>query len=526
MILDLRRQYAGTKLHAELCVIGAGAAGIAIALELLDSGLDVIVLESGGARIRPETERFNEGEVHGIDHQSLVSGRARVLGGATALWAGQCLPGQPETFGERGWVPHSGWPFGLAELEPYYRRAEQVLRIEDEIYDERVWDRFGVERPRVDAGRFVHRFSVWCPRPHLGRLYRRPLARSRTVRILLNATVTELVTTSPGDRFESVRAATPDGLSVRIHAPACILCAGGIENARLLLASTATHASGIGNRHDAVGRYFQDHPSGHCGVIVDSDVARLQQLYGLFYSGRVRYLPRIVLTAEAQQAEEVLSCAAYPAFHFGEDSGIEAGRRIYRSVRSGRRPGALNRDLWRVGRDLPTIASTLHRRVRHGRSPRLSPSTVTLHTDAEQAPNRESRVALGRRRDSLGVPLPVVEWKLTELDRRTTEVMIRAVGEEFRRLGIGGVRAAPWLAEPDWQLRMLDSFHHIGTTRLGEDPETSVVNSQCQIHDVSGMFVAGSSVFPVAGYVNPTLTIMALAIRLADHIKRAADGRL
>src|SRR5205823_1259631 len=158
-----------------------------------------------------DTERLNRGEATGLDEASLVAGRARVLGGATALWAGQCLPADAEVFARRPWIPASGWPFGLDELEPFYRRAERRPGVEGEPYDGRVWDMFGVDRAATDPNRVAHRFTVWCPRPNLGSLYRRRLSSAKTVRVLLHATATELVTNPAGDRFEFVRAVTGGG---------------------------------------------------------------------------------------------------------------------------------------------------------------------------------------------------------------------------------------------------------------------------------------------------------------------------
>jgi choline dehydrogenase-like flavoprotein len=523
MIDDLRRLEDGAELEADLCVIGAGAAGIAIAHTLLDTRVNVLLLESGGLRRAPATESLNEGEATGMDPASLTAGRSRLLGGATALWAGQCLPPEPSTFAKRPWVPHSGWPLDHRELDRYLRRAEALLRIDRAVYDEAVWDGFGVRRPEFDPHRLRNRFTVWCPRPHLGRLYRRRLAASSNVRVLLHATVTEVVTNPSGDRFDSVLAATPEGKSVRVVARACVLCGGGIENCRLLLASNGVHAAGIGNDHDVVGRFFQDHPNGHSATIVGGDPRRLQELYGLLYRGRVRYLPRLVLSPALQRSMGVLSCAAYPVFHFGEESGIEAARRVYRSLRARRPPTALARDLPRMARDAPRLASAAYRRLAHGRSAQATPSLVTLQTHAEQVPNAASRVTLSRQRDRLGMPVPKVDWRLTELDRRTAEVIVAVVAEEFRRLGLGDVRAEPWLADGSWTRHVDDSFHHMGTTRLGTDPKTSVVNADGQVHGVTGLFIAGSSVFPTAGYANPTLTIVALAIRLGDYLRGMLD---
>jgi choline dehydrogenase-like flavoprotein len=266
MIEDLRRLEDGAELETDVCVVGAGAAGIALAREFLAGDTRVILLESGGLRSDRAEEALNEGEAAGMSADSLTEGRERVLGGTTALWAGQCLPAEPNVFEPRDWVAHSGWPFDERELEPFYRRAEALFRIEGEVYDERIWDSFGVERPAVDPSRLVHRFTVWCPQPHLGRLYRKELERSAAVRVLLHATATRVRATS--GRFEAVTVRGPDGRSATVRARRCVLAGGAIENARLLL------ASGLGN--DVVGRYFQDHPNSHSATVETDRPARLQ----------------------------------------------------------------------------------------------------------------------------------------------------------------------------------------------------------------------------------------------------------
>jgi choline dehydrogenase-like flavoprotein len=519
MIEDLRRLEAGSELDADLCVVGAGAAGIALAQEFLGARTNVVVLESGGLRQSAETESLNEGSATGLGPSSLIDSRGRLLGGATALWAGQCLPPDRLTFERRDWIPHSGWPFDQRTLEPFLRRAEALLGIPGAVYDERVWGSFGVSGPSIDAHLLLHRFSVWCPEPHLGRLYRKRLAASANVRVLLNATATEILTTPTGERLAAIRADTPEGKSVRVRARACVMCGGAIENCRLMLASNGVHPSGIGNAHDLVGRFFQEHPNGHVAVVAPEDPGRLQELYGLMYRGRTRYLPRLVLSPDLQRDQELLACSAIPVFHFGEASGIEAARRVYRAARSRRRPTRLRRELGLMARDVPRLASAGYRRMVQGRSVQLKPAHITLQTFVEQAPNPESRVTLSSRRDQLGVPLPHVDWRLSEIDRRTARAMIRTVGSEFGRLGLGEVLEEPWLAEAGWQARLSDSYHHMGTTRMGTNPNTSVVDPDCQVHGLTGLFVAGSSVFPAAGYANPTLTIVALAIRLGDHLK-------
>jgi choline dehydrogenase-like flavoprotein len=524
MIEDLRRLESGSELETDLCVIGSGAAGIAIAREFFGTDTRVLVLESGGLSARSGGQGLNGGESSGLGPASLTEGRGRSLGGSTALWAGQCLPPGSAMLERRAWVPYSGWPFERVELEPYLQRAEALFAIEGEVYDERVWAGFGVDPSPVDPERLLHRFSVWCPQPNLGRLYRQRLKGSSNVSVLLNATVTELCTTDSGERLNLVRVATPEGKRVEVRPRACLLCTGGVENARLLLASRGTHAEGLGNRYYLVGRFFQDHPNGYCATIEPANAARLQELYGLLYRRRVRYLPRLVLGDSVQRSAEVLSCAAHPVFDFGETSGIEAARRVYRAVRAGRRPERLARELGRIGRDAVKLVPVGYRRMTEGRSAQSTPARVLLQTHAEQAPDPDSRVTLATRRDRLGVPLPKVDWRLSELDRRTAETMVDTVAEEFHRLGLGEVRRQPWLDGANWRQGLNDSFHHMGTTRLGSDPKTSVLDRDCRVHGVAGLYVAGSSVFPACGYANPTLTIAAMAIRLGDHLKARLGG--
>ena len=509
MIDDLGRLTDGSELEADLCVVGAGAAGIALAREFLDTSTRVLVLESGGRSRADATAALNDGDATGMDAASLSEGRARVLGGATTLWAGQCLPLEPNLLESRDWVPDSGWPIGRAELDPYFRRAEALFGIEGEVYDERVWDSFGVRRPDVDSERFVHRFTVWCPQPDLGRRYRRPLERSSNVRVLLNATATRLEP-GPGG-FEAVTVRGPQGRTTRVRARACVVAGGAIENARLLLASR------LGN--DAVGRWFQDHPNGHYAVIESAQPERLQELYGLLYRRKLRYLPRLALTPAAQREHRVLSCAAYPVFHFGDESSIEAARRVYRALRGSRRPEALGRDLRLIVRGSPRLVPVAYRRAVHHRAARVRPERVTLQVHAEQAPDPDSRVTLSNRRDRFGEPLPRVDWRLGELDRRAAVTMVESVAAEFRRLGLGEVRPEPWLAGEDWAAHVSDAFHHMGTTRMGTDPSRSAADPNGNLHGVPGVFAAGASLFPAPGYVNPTLAIAALAIRLADHLK-------
>jgi choline dehydrogenase-like flavoprotein len=524
MIDDLAAHGDGADLAADLCVVGAGPAGLALAREFLGSRTSVIVVESGGVRPEPEVEPLKEGEAEGLSENALVDARGRGFGGTTALWAGQCIPLDDIDFERKEWVPHSGWPIGPSALSTYYARAGALLGIPGETYDERLWDRWRMSPAALDSGKLNHRYTAWVPQPDLGRSFRSDFARSRNVRVLLHANVTAIETNADGTAFDHLRVRHLGGIAARVRARACVLCCGGIENARLLLMSGDPDAGGVGNPHDNVGRFFQDHAHVPSAIIQSPRPRMLQERYSMFHSGGRRYLPKVVLAPAVQRAEGVLNCIANFEFLFA-DEAVNALRRVYLGTR-GHREGttALRRDLRLVAEGLPAAGATVYHRLALGRSSLSPPARTLLRTHPEQAPNRDSRVLLSRERDSLGSNKARVEWRLTELERRTVEVMARTVDAEFRRLGLAQSDVPEWLFEPDgdWTQRFGDSYHHIGTTRMADDPRHGVVDRDCQLHGVAALYLGGSSVFPTSGYANPTLTIVALSLRLADHLK----GRL
>lgn len=504
MIDDLTAYGAGSELQADVCVVGAGAAGLALARELLGSRLRVLVVEAGGLATEPEPG----------------GGRGRGFGGTTALWAGQCIPLQPIDLERRHWVPGSGWPISLAELAPYYERAGAVLAVPGERYDESLWRQWRIAPPPIDAGRLTHTYTAWSPHPDLGRAFRREFERSANVRVLLNAGVERIEPNAAYTTVERLELRCTDGSRASVRAPACVLACGGIENARLLLASGDVDAGGLANAHGNVGRWFQDHPNGRTAVLRTDRPRALQDPYSLFYRRGRRYLPKLALAPEVQRAEAVLNCGANLEYEF-EDQGLNALRRVYRARRQGGERADLGRDLRLAARGLPAAAVAAYRRLALGRSPAARPARIWLQTHSEQAPNRDSRVVLTRERDERGALAARVEWRLTELERRTAEAMTRTVAAEVRRLGLGDAEIEGWLLDPDgdWRARFSDAYHHIGTTRMADDPATGVVDADCRVHGVDGLYVAGSSVFPTSGFANPTLTIVALAIRLADRLR-------
>jgi choline dehydrogenase-like flavoprotein len=529
MIHDIHELEDNTALEADVCIIGLGVAGLAIAREFLGTRTRVIVVESGSWAIEAETSELNRGDVAGLPYKGMLEGRARAFGGTSNLWGGQCVPLDPIDFQQRSWVPFSGWPITRESLEPYYERAKDRLWIPADEYDDCVWARFGLDRVDFDPDILHIAHTIFIAKHNLGRRYRAELQSAPNIRVLLHANVTRLETNGYGTRAVSVLMRSLAGKCGRVSARIFVLCAGTIENARLLLLSSQVNPAGLGNDHDNVGRFLQDHPVCNCAEIKTDAPRLLQDHFNLLYSRAARtlrpghgrkYLPKMALSEAVQRREQVLNCVGQLDYEFASGSPMRAVRDVVVALHMGRRPERLLATMGRVALASPLLASNAFRFLTRGLTPAVRPAGIYLQAISEQAPDRDSRITLNDDPDALGLQKAQVKWRLQDLDWRTFEVFGQAVQSEFARLGLGRVEIADWLVSRDFsQFRAWDNFHQAGTTRMGHRPTEGVVDEDCKIFGVEALYIAGNSVFPTSGSANPVLTIMATSIRLADTLK-------
>lgn len=518
MIDDFRDVPDGTRFDVDICVVGAGPAGIAIAREFVGTSTSVLLVESGGLEPAAATEVLSGGENVGLDLPTLHNGRTRAFGGATKLWPGQCVRLDEGDFEARDWVPDSGWPITKADLDPFYRRAEQWFGV-PEAFDEQAWRRFGLLPPGFDPDRLRHKCSVYTAEPDVGAVHHDEVARADNVRVLLHATAARMHANGRRSKAETLEVRSLDGRVGNVGAGAFVLCGGGIENARLLLLSE------LGNQNDLVGRYFQEHPVLWVDLHPDRPMD-LQQFYGHLGRGKVRYLPKIRLDPRTQRDQKVLSAVADPIWEPLVNEGLTAAREISSALQDRRLPRGLSTSMLRSAlREVNRVGRAGFRRFGRGQPSAAPLERARFKILLEQAPNRDSRVTLSDTRDALGLPLAQVDWRLTDMDQRTAQTMTSVLDSEFRRLGLGRSADVSWLGQDDWALRFEEACHHMGTTRMSDDPGSGVVDADCQVHGVDGLFACGSSVFPIGGYANPTLTIVAIALRLADHLKKQGVGQ-
>lgn len=524
MIKDFDDFQDGASITADICIIGAGAAGITIAREFTSTQHTVVLLESGGIAQEPETQKLSESEIVGLPHTSFQEGRVRVFGGTTTLWGGQALRFDALDFQKRCWVPFSGWPISRQELDPYYERADRVLRIGAGIPYVDLCASFKVEPPGFDTAKLGMECSQWSPRPNFGKEYREKLKIARSVSVVLHANVTGIITNQAATVVEHIEFRTLAGKKGTAKANFYIICCGGIESARLLLASDRIESHGVGNRNDLVGRYYQEHPLISYGKFLTTNRKRLQNLFESFYKRNLKYFPIVTLNEQLQADKQVLNIQGCMSFESALDSSIIAMKSLYRAVLAKSLPGfhEFRRLIANALSEPRELLALTHRFYIERRSGTSVQGPITFGAQCEMAPNPSSRVMLSENRDQLGMRRVKLDWRMGELERRTASEYIRTVASEFERLGLGtyDLRQAESLDDAGWVTLAHDSAHHMGTTRMHDDPQFGVVDANCKVHGIANLFIGSSSVFPTSSRSNPTLTILALCIRIADRLKQ------
>jgi choline dehydrogenase-like flavoprotein len=524
MLRDARELDDASTIECDLCIIGAGAAGITLARSFAGGALSVCLLESGGLDYEPEIQALYEGQNVGLPYYELDICRLRFFGGSTNHWAGRCRPLDELDFEPRPWVPLSGWPIAKADLEPFYREAQTLCQLGAYDYTPEPWLDPGQAALPFDPAKLVSRVWQFSPPTFFGERYRPDLAGAANLDVLLHASVVDITAGENGAEVQSVQFATLAGKRGTVRARRYVLACGGLENPRLLLAANPQMAAGLGNQHDMVGRCFMEHPHMNAARALVSDPLVLafytkgHSVQGLEVVGCLNQSPA------RQQAEQLLNFdSLFTVDNIGE-SGYAALRRIWNAAERGAWPDDLSADLWEALIDIDDTAAGLMGRFGI-RDYRADNASFLMWCAAEQAPNPDSRVRLGGQRDALGMPRIEVDWRLTELDKRSLQAGHQAVAEELGRTGLGRLQIDPWLTADltSWAPELDGGHHHMGTTRMSADPAKGVVDADCRVHGMANLYVAGSSVFSTSGSANPTLTIVALALRLAGHLRQSLE---
>jgi choline dehydrogenase-like flavoprotein len=515
MFTDFRDSDAPERFDCDLAIVGAGAAGITMALRLADSGLRICLIESGGLEYDDAVQSLYDGESVGRQLASPLQCRLRYFGGTTNHWAGWCAPLAEIDFQARSWVPDSGWPISKSELDPYYEAAQPILELGPYRYEAGQLPT-DADMPRFDTNTLRVRSWQYSPPTRFRLRYREDLAASDNVEVVLHANVVRIQTNATATQIEAVHLETLTGRAGSVRARIFVLACGGMENTRLLLQTQDVDANGLGNGSGMLGRFFMQHPEHAVADIVTNDTETLVRAFDRRSSDIGPMRAHLTTSADCQQRFELLNAGFDLRPQRGYSAAYTALRGIVVDVGDREWPSDLDAKLWSVLTDLDGVAGDLYRRAR---GEEVVSFELLVHS--EQAPNPESRLTLSRERDRFGMPKLRVDWRLAAGDKRSIRESALRVGEELARLKLGRMKLREWMLPGDdsWPDPIWSGCHHMGTTRMSDDPDAGIVDRNCRAHSVRNLYVAGSSVFPTGGYVPPTFTIVALALRMADHMK-------
>jgi choline dehydrogenase-like flavoprotein len=514
-------------LDVDICIVGSGAAGIALATSFANQKWQVSLLESGSLEYDSNAQALADGPTVGLDCGPLIVSRLRYFGGTTNHWGGYCRAFSEQDFLPRVGIPLSGWPITRTELDPYYSRAHKFLQLHPDL-DIPAWEeKSGYTELPLNKRKILTRLVqiIW-PKQHrrLGEVYLSKIKSTENIQVILNANVTDFITNESGRTVSYVQVATLAGKTFSVAARQFILATGGIENPRLLLLANKNQPKGLGNENDMVGRYFMEHPR-FTGAIIQPSHSNLPlKLYKAHRVDETLIKGYLVLPDSMQQAERLLDVQVrlspeyqLPYTNVGKSRGASSLRTLWDNLRDGEIGDDFSRHLGNVIEDIDDIVASAYAWARfRGNYP---VEQISMVPRIAQVPNPDSRVTLANDVDSLNLRKAQLDWRLTDLDRQSALRTMQVIGAEMGRAGLGRMKILLSEESDSWPDDLRGGWHHMGTTRMSDDPKSGVVDRNCRVHSVKNLYIAGSSVFPTAGSGTPTFCLVALAFRLADYLK-------
>jgi choline dehydrogenase-like flavoprotein len=536
VIIDANSLPDGKLVTSDLCIIGAGIAGLPVAYAFLDTGVSVTIVESGGLEPNATMQSLNTGKNTGVPYYDLDQTRARAFGGTSHMWTcelgnaklGVRLMGLDEMdFEKRDWVPNSGWPFTKNELDPYYIKAHEFCEIGPYSYSVNDWREAlpDDDIPLLPDEKTIRtRIFHFAGKELWYKKYRDVFEKAGNISTYINATVLNIAAAESGNDIDHLEAGTLDRKKFRFKAKRYILAAGAIEAPRILLLSDSVHHNGLGNIYDNVGRYFMEHPHIWTGYIVPSSDKILNRinLYEVHTVRNTTIMGKLALNPEIQRKENLLNFVT--SIHPMNKSFIPEGMLKFKKQIRGFVRGRISpKNVVQVIQKLPDVGAHITRKVRRKIDRKYNyklnqPNVIVMNPMAEQIPNPDSRVTLNNDRDMFGQNRVNLNWQLTSQDINSIRRSQQIMKSELKKHGIGDLVIE--LTDDSIPRRIHGGWHNMGTTRMHVDPKSGVVDQNCKVHGLSNLYIAGPSVFPTVGCANPVLTSIAMSFRLADYLRK------
>jgi choline dehydrogenase-like flavoprotein len=514
VIHDLLNETPQPGLIADICIAGAGAAGITLAVELARKGKKVLLLEGGGAVREDSSQAIYDSEIIGLPHRGIHTGRIRVKGGTTVRWGGQILELDAHDFTPRPGIPESGWPFPKTELTSFYERAlhlEGLAKVERS--DTAVWRDHNLpftQFPDLEAY-----LSRWCPEPNFARLHNKTLTTHPNIHLWLYASAVELLIEREGETATGLRCRTLTGVETIFHARHYIFALGGIESSRFFL---QPRPGGLPwNRSGLLGQHFQDHIDCNAAEVIPHNLASFHDTFDPIFSRGFKYLPKLRLPPHLQSQLGTLSVGSTMGFEDTGKARMQAKHTI-RNLMRGRFAEVTGGNLTHTTKHVPMLFHQAWRYYIQRRA--YAPPTVRifLRIHCEQEPTSCSSITLTDQRDPLGLLRVRFDWQISERELNTIRQYVliaqRSLADVARIIPDEDLMSG----SPNFLARCDDSNHHMGGMRMSPSDATGVVDTNLRLYGLTNTYICSSAVFPCSGFSNPTHTVLALAIRLCDHL--------
>jgi len=513
MHIDARKLEDGSLIEGDICIVGAGAAGISMALEWNNTPHKVILLEGGGFEYDEQVQELYAGKTTGQKYFPLKSIRLHYFGGTTGHWAGWCAEFDEIDFKKRDWIPLSGWPITLKDVSLFYPRAQKYVELGNDDYSVAHWqqkDPTLVPLP-LDENKVWSKMWQFSPPTRFGTAYKGAIVNSRNIQLYTYANLVDIVASENVSSIKEITVRNHAGKQHKVRAKYFILACCSIQNARILLAANNQAKKGLGNDYDHVGRYFMEHLEIKTSSLWLADPGDVR-LYMMDF-GTTKARAELAISAKMQEDYKTLNGTSSLS-----PLELATNQRAFIEV-------------WQDEKD--AMDKSLEKLYENRKPANLNIpkgfKAYQLFTRMEQAPNPNSRVTLDSEKDALGMARANLHWELTPMEKNSLRNINTVIGQEVGRVSMGRVKMYDYLQNENdqtWPSFTGGGWHHMGTTRMSDDPKLGVVDPNCKVHGIGNLFVAGSSCFVTASAVNPTLTLIALTIRLSDHLKQKVSNKI
>lgn len=519
MIIDFLNS-SKSEFIADVCIIGSGAAGFASALTFLKSEINVLVIEGGDSTFKKDAASIHQAKNTGKHHAGIHKARERIIGGTTTKWGGQALPFMKEDFMDRPHIAVSGWPITYEDLKPFYRKAENILGTDPSTkFTYQPWNEWDIKLPGFNKSILNLIVTKWCKIPNFAVQHGEKIKNSSKVNILKNANVIEFLP----DELENVKSISIRSITQKegiVKAKYFISAGGAFESVRLFLNSKKFSPQGIGNKNGLVGLYIQDHVAAIVGQIFPKNRKKFHAIFDTFYKNGYKYLPRLRLSPEFAKNNKLLHASAQIVFDIDSNNILTKVKENLTEIKSKRKTYLSLVLLLLSDFNLYKILKIVFRWkiLKRGTSPIAGPIWLEIHS--EQEPSLKNKITLNKDKDILNQQRISLDWNISELTNKTIKEMAKYSALELEKSGLANVKLESWVnfSNQNSSRLMTDSYHQAGGLIMGKNEQVGVVDSNCKVFGINNLFVASSAVFPTSSFSNPTMTTIALAIKISEQI--------